>query len=328
VSGALRQRFDVVYTWVDGAFPGYAELLQEYSPTRLDLNPNRYRDNLDMLKYSMRSLHRYAPWLGHIYLVTTRPQVPEWLDTDADGISVVHHDEIFDAEYLPAFSSLAIVSYLHRVPGVSRRFVYLEDDLLLGRTSQSDDFVDERGRIRLFERWGIEDNAFRHESARLSLWASILARSNHLLNQRQGWRWHGSFHAAPLVIDTHAFAAMLDAWAEDVALTRASRFRSRGTIALEHMFPYYVEHAGQGVFVPKREVYRDTRYMGLENVPWLTRLALARLRRHDPKFYCLNDNYGDDPNPHCVALARDFLEARYPDPAPWERATVRAGCQP
>ena len=116
------------------------------------------------------------------------------------------------------------------------------------------------------------------------------------------------------------FAAMIDAWAEDVALTRASRFRRRGTIALEHMFPYYLAHSGQGVFVPKREVYRDTRYLGLENVPWLTRLALARLRRHDPKFYCLNDNYGDAPNPRCVAMTRDFLESRYPDAAPWERA--------
>ncbi len=53
-------KIDVVYTWVDGAAPGYAELLGRYAQSGHDLNPNRYRDNLDLLKYSLRSLERYA----------------------------------------------------------------------------------------------------------------------------------------------------------------------------------------------------------------------------------------------------------------------------
>jgi hypothetical protein len=316
---ASAERFDAVYTWVDGGFPGYAELLQRYSPTPLDLNPNRYRDNLDMLRFSMRSLHQHAPWLGHVHLVTTRPQVPDWLDVDAPGISLVHHDQIFDPDHLPTFASPAIVSYLHRVPSVSPRFVYVEDDMLFGRTSHASDFIDPQGRIRFYESWGFEDNAFRHRSQRLSLWASILARSNHLLNERYGWRWHGSFHAAPIMFEVEAFESMLAIWANDVAHTRASRFRTRGTLALEHMFANYMRYEDRAVFVPQREVRRDTRYMGLENIAWLNRLAFARLRRHDPKFFCLNDNYGDAPNPRCVADVRGFLEEKYPEPSPWEK---------
>eukprot|EP00505_MAST-04D_sp_SCG-Rhode-Island_P006023 Stramenopile-MAST_4_protein_6023 len=37
---------------------------------------NRYRDNQE-LKYSFRSLFKYAPWVRNIYLVTSG-QVPNW----------------------------------------------------------------------------------------------------------------------------------------------------------------------------------------------------------------------------------------------------------
>ena len=47
---------DVVYTWVDDTFPGYAEELARHAGKPADRNPNRTRDNLDLLRYSLRSL--------------------------------------------------------------------------------------------------------------------------------------------------------------------------------------------------------------------------------------------------------------------------------
>lgn len=315
------EKLDVVYTWVDGAWEGYADVVQQYAETRLDLNPNRFRDNLDMLRYSIRSLERNAPWLGNLYLVTARPQVPAWLDPTAPGLRLVHHDEIFDSEYLPSFNSLAIVSNLHRIPGISRRFVYFEDDKLLGREVAIADLIDpSTDEVRIFERYSFEDNAWRHDNPKLSLWGSVLGRSNHLLNEAYGRRWHGALHEAPIVIDTLSFEAMVQRWKSDVHTTRASRFRVRGNVALEHMFPYYLHAEGAAVFAPKREVYRDTSYMALENSVLLTRLGLARLRHKRPKFYCMNDNYGDVPKPRCVELVREFLEERYPEPSRFERA--------
>ncbi len=321
-------RLDVVYTWVDGAFPGYAELLQQYSPTKIDLNPNRYRDNLDLLKYSLRSLERYAPWLGHLHLVTTRPQVPDWLDPDAEGFTLVHHDEFFEPEYLPTFNSLCIVSHLHRIPNVSERFVYFEDDMLMAREVPAEDLIDDRGRARFYERFSLEDNAWRDGSPRLSLWASILARSNRLLNQQLGFRLHGSFHSAPIVIDRKRFAELVECFAEDVHRTRASRFRSRGNIALEHMYPYFAEASGEGVFVPRREVRLTTHYVGLENFWPQVWWGLWRIRSRRPKFYCLNDNFGDEPNARSVALTRAFLEELYPEPSRFERADQAHGARP
>ena len=111
---------DVVYTWVDDTWPGYHALLTRCARDRHDLNPNRYRDNVDILKYNLRALDRYAPWIDRVFLVTCRPQVPRWLDTTM--IRVVHHDQIMDPADLPTFNSFAIVANLHRIPDLSARF--------------------------------------------------------------------------------------------------------------------------------------------------------------------------------------------------------------
>ena len=70
---------DAVYTWVDGSRAEYLQLLEKYSTVQRDLNPERYRDSFSLLKYSLRSLETYAPWIRNVYLFTCRPQVPDWL---------------------------------------------------------------------------------------------------------------------------------------------------------------------------------------------------------------------------------------------------------
>src|SRR5262245_58109530 len=126
---------DVVYTWVDDTWPGYRALLTQHARTpRHDLNPNRTRDNLELLKYSLRSLQRYVGWIRNVFVVTARPQVPVWLDLDAPGLTVIHHDQFFaHNEDLPTFNSFAIVCNLHRITGLSRHFLYVEDDHLFGQ---------------------------------------------------------------------------------------------------------------------------------------------------------------------------------------------------
>ncbi|WP_075022307.1 hypothetical protein [Actinomadura madurae] len=48
----------------------------------------------DGLRYSLRSLAQYAPWVRHIWLVTAG-QVPGWLDVRVPGLTVVDHRDIF-----------------------------------------------------------------------------------------------------------------------------------------------------------------------------------------------------------------------------------------
>ena len=70
----------------------------------------------DELRYSLRSLHMYAPWVRNIFLVTD-DQMPAWLDTEHPGIQVVGHREIFRRPGVAADVQLA----RHREPAAPHR---------------------------------------------------------------------------------------------------------------------------------------------------------------------------------------------------------------
>ena len=58
----------------------------------------------------------------------------------ADGIKVITHEEIFEnKEHLPTFNPDAIELYLHRIPGLSDKFLYLNDDMFIGNNLHKED---------------------------------------------------------------------------------------------------------------------------------------------------------------------------------------------
>lgn len=135
---------DVVYTWVNGTDPRWkqekefwhkhwiASLTGQPLPVwgqeaevkgKDDSNSdNRFRDN-EELRYSFRSLEKYAPWVRHIYVVTDG-QIPSWLDIESPKISIVKHRDIFaNKSHLSVFSSPAIEWNLDNIPGLSDMFL-------------------------------------------------------------------------------------------------------------------------------------------------------------------------------------------------------------
>ncbi|KAG7246090.1 hypothetical protein CRUP_030852, partial [Coryphaenoides rupestris] len=97
-----------------------------------DVSASRFEDN-EELRYSLRSVERHAPWVRHIFVVTNG-QIPSWLNLDNSRITVVAHQEIFqNLSHLPTFSSPAIETHIHRIPGLSQKFIYLNDDVMFGK---------------------------------------------------------------------------------------------------------------------------------------------------------------------------------------------------
>jgi UDP-N-acetylglucosamine-lysosomal-enzyme len=114
-----------------------------------DLSASRFEDN-EELRYSLRSVERHAPWIRHVFIVTNG-QIPSWLNLDYERVTVVTHAEIFpNASHLPTFSSPAIESHLHRIPGLSDRFIYMNDDVMFGRDVWPDDFISPSGRQKIY----------------------------------------------------------------------------------------------------------------------------------------------------------------------------------
>src|SRR5690606_2915718 len=107
---------DVVYAWVDGDDPAWLEKKEAVTASlgrvgfsRLHASSvaqRRFRSR-DELRYSLRSLEMFAPWVRNVYLVTDN-QVPEWLDVSVPGIRVIDHSELFRDALLPTFNSHVI----------------------------------------------------------------------------------------------------------------------------------------------------------------------------------------------------------------------------
>jgi hypothetical protein len=310
---------DAVYTWVDGAFPGYAEVLGAHARTGHDLNPNRYRDNLNALKYSLRSLQAFVPWVRRVFLVTIRPQVPAWLDTASPDLRVVHHDEFMDACDLPTFNSFAILASLHRLPEVSRRFLYVEDDYLFGAPTERSAFVAADGRLRFYADHRRARDASCRGREGLSPWTASHASANHLLDKRYGRQGRRMLRHAPLVIDVERWRETISVWPEVFASTIGSRFRAPENVPPEYLHAHHMAAESKAVMAPYRETLAVSAYHGVENLLWRERLALGWIRWRRPSFYCLNDNFDANPNPRVVSYVRGWLESQYPTPSRFER---------
>ena len=131
----IRFPIDAVYTWVDGNDPEWAKLRTSFNPDEdahiESASEERYRAR-DELRYSLRSIHDYAPWIRTIFVVTAG-QHPSWLN-EHPQVRIVDHRDIFtDVSLLPTFNSHAIESQLHHIDGLSDHFLYFNDDMFLGR---------------------------------------------------------------------------------------------------------------------------------------------------------------------------------------------------
>jgi hypothetical protein len=307
---------DLVYTWVDDQWPGYRDLLHTHAGVRHDHNPNRTRDNLELLRYSLRSVARYMPWVRNVHLLTCRPQMPAWLD--ASRVSLIHHDQIMEPRVLPTFSSFAIVSHVNRIPGLSQRFVYMEDDMLLGAPVGVADLMDDRGRLLVYPRMERTASPTLRDDSRVSPWNASLARCNHLLDERFGRARRRTVNHVPLLVDRDLWNDMLAEWPDAIEHTRTSRFRRAGNVAPEYLYPHYALARRRAVAETLRTTYRTSFYFPLENRRWQMKLQRVAAERLRPKFVTMNDNFDASPDARVVSYVRGMLERWYPSPSPFE----------
>ncbi len=134
-----EESIDFVITWVDGADINWLKEKQKYQ-TDIDIDNSiaRYRD-FGTLKYVLRSIDKFAPWVRNIFLVTNG-QVPQWLVFNNSKLKLVKHSDFIPQEYLPTFNSNAIEWNLHKIEGLSENFVYFNDDVILTDYVQPNDF--------------------------------------------------------------------------------------------------------------------------------------------------------------------------------------------
>ncbi|MGB0777421.1 MAG: Stealth CR1 domain-containing protein [Flavobacteriaceae bacterium] len=140
---------DAVIAWVDGQDPNhFARRIGRQKELQLPISENlsssRYESNFE-INYCVLSILKYAPFVNKIFIVTDQqnPDILEDCERNFPGsserITIVDHKEIFP-DYLPNFNSLSIATTLSNIKGLSDRYIYFNDDVLLIKPTKEKDF--------------------------------------------------------------------------------------------------------------------------------------------------------------------------------------------
>ena len=307
---------DLVYLWVDGNDPEWRAKRRLYSKERysdvgMD-NEARYSDNGE-LKYSLRAVEKFAPWIQNIFIVTDG-QVTSWLDTSNEKIKIVNHKDILDEKFLPTFNSVVIEHALYKIPGLSEHFLYANDDMFFNRPVEKSNFFTPDGRpiVRFNRRF------FR------KLWLKFLEKglkkptNNYnitiqnaaLLVEKKYGRYIG--HKTHHNIDAyrksdyrHTFETFRDA----IEPTMLNHTRGDNDIQRNiYSFVPVVEKKAKVKFVTQKQSFR----CHIEKPYYFDRLI-----KYNPMLFCLNDcEYADESSHENL---RNFLNNKFPDKSNFEK---------
>ena len=134
-----QEEIDFVITWVDGGDAAWRKEKASYCPDEgTDDDDVRYR-NWDLLKYWFRGVEKFAPWVRKIHFITWG-HLPKWLNTAHPKLHIVRHEDYIPKQYLPVFNSNVLEIYMHKIEGLSEKFVYFNDDFYLIAGSKPEDF--------------------------------------------------------------------------------------------------------------------------------------------------------------------------------------------
>ena len=310
---------DAVYTWVDGSDPAHAAKRAAYETRQDDIHHNgleaaRFRDN-DELRYSLRALEVFAPWLRSVILVTDN-QVPAWLNRSHPKIRVVDHKDFIPEQYLPTFNSHVIEAYLHTIPGLAEHYIYLNDDVFLARPTRKTEFFTPNGLPLVFTDWRVRRRDGYREAK--TPHAHSYQNTLHLLRER-------GVLTAPKFITAHgpypqtrSNAAETFAFFKDaIEAFSGNRFRTTSEVAMySHALPLLQ-------YPRKRLIPCDERYYYIatkrrDRVAYYRALLRSRADHFPPLFFCLNDVGGKN----AVAQWKDdlhtLLTAYYPEQSSFE----------
>lgn len=325
---------DLVYLWVDGSDPKWLEKKQLYTSETSETtgtrgttdntdntdttdnteanNKGRYINN-DELRYSLRSVEKYVPWVRKIFIVTDS-QHPEWLKLEHPAIQIVDHKEILPPEALPCFNSSVIEYYLYRIPGLADHFLFANDDMFFHKKLSPGYFFDKEGmpyirlKKKVFGKWHYPIKRLIRK--KLGQYITMVVEGAALVEKQFGIFYSGIPHHN---VDTYVKDDYRDAvehvFADQVQRSSQSHIRKYGDIH-RSAFSYYALAIGKGhlKYVRRKDSIRINVYKpNFENY----------LVRYNPDLFCLNDSQRVKEADRL--RIKPFLEKLYPEKSSFEK---------
>lgn len=318
---------DLVYLWVDGSDPAWIAKRNKAKGVTGNESHNceaRWRDN-DELKYSLRSIEKFAPWVNRVFIVTDN-QCPSWLDASNPKVQVVDHSQIFPADALPIFNSQAIESVMYKIPGLSEHFIYGNDDMLLAAPVEPSDFFNEDGTtiVRLSGTRMRDKKRFTGD-----MYVRVVHKMRDYIYERFGVKVQYKPHHNLDAYRVSDFEKCVELCPEAWKATAYSRFRSEEDVQ-RSIVGYFVIATGRGTM---RKVGRCNRFFSVWSklrafftntfasdsrcVPVSARDYAKVMRKYNPLMFCMNDDEKTSED-DCKRMA-EFLEKLFPEKSSFEK---------
>lgn len=311
-------KIDMVYLWCDGNDPEFKKRRNHYLGNVVIedekiVGEMRFFDN-DELKYSLRSLEKYAPWINHVYIVTDR-QVPKWLNTDYEKVTLVDHSEIMPKEIIPVFNSVIIEYFLANIPNLSEKFLYGNDDMFFGNDiSPSYFFHGDRPIVRL------------RKSKSLPHKKDIISKSTRVaMNLLQGTYnrigWYRLHHNIDAYLKS-SFKDTLNRYHDTFASTYGNRFRTEHDVhrIIFGLDAVYTDKADLEIIKPPNVWERKVLSL-FKKVTWESLIGTEgeqtrqNILKYKPKMFCINSKVDSSEREN----SRRFLETLFPHPSKFEK---------
>ncbi|MEO9971918.1 MAG: Stealth CR1 domain-containing protein [Hyphomonadaceae bacterium] len=321
---------DVVYTWVNSHDAEWQEMLAANKPTssadgheenddREDTQEpdgDRYK-NRDELKYSLRSLLKFAPWVRHIYIVSNCAP-PSWFDPDNSNTTWVPHEDIIEEQNLPTFSSHAIESSIHRVPNLANHYIYFNDDVFLVKPMEKSDFFTPGGLAKVrFENYGMVHGDVREGDPD---YLNAARNGQRLLKEKFGKIPTRLHTHSPFSIVKNAVEACEASFPESYKQTRARKFRTSADISpTSFLFPHFAYLSGTAVDDSQSGIIINSQGSFEKKFVNYSKQVLAGKTSNLPLSICINDGGGSAANDTWNQAVIDFMERTYTEASPAEK---------
>ena len=321
---------DLVYLWCEDN-PERVKLRNEWKEklgimknkntnSRRIVSKARFISN-DELKYSLRSVEKYAPWVRNIYIVTDN-QVPKWLNLNHPKIKIIDHRQIMPDSARPNFNAFAIEFAIVNIPGLSEHFLYANDDMMFYRNVEPGDFFKDGKPIyvlggKMPKKMTQEEN---YPIAIDNSYKIITAKFGNDYWQIRRWPHHN--------VDPYTKTNILNVhrdFKEGIDATINSHFRSNENLH-RPIYTYYSILSGNGYYklkssgepynwkaVLKGEFVRISSYFTIMDILKLKK----RLESKKPKMFCTNDT--QDVTDENRANYRGVMEQIFPDKSAFEK---------
>lgn len=308
----VRFPVDAVYLWVNDADPEWQRrrdaALRDLDGPPESVDAARFRQH-DELRYSLRSLSMFAPWIRHVYLVTDR-QTPQWLDPGCSRLTMVDHRELMaGAGRLPTFNSHALAARVHHIDGLADHFLYLNDDVFFGRRTGAEMWFAGNGQPRF------HSTSTKVEPEDLADLTPHAAARNHTLGvvrRLTGRERRRNFQHGPHAMSKQLLLELEALLPDEFSRTWHNQVRRSDDLVVEWLHHQYGYCTGRAV--DSRVVRYEYFNIGLPDVTE----HFERIRAAMPHTLCLNDGSGPNPPELRDRIVRDYLRATFPTRSEFE----------